>query len=67
MSGVKFCWFVRGAKDICLVSHKKKKISASGLEDHMIQIAAKGIEFDGIVAGCLFFLSEKYSLLGEIS
>ena len=48
-------------------SFQKKKISASGLEDHMIQIAAKGIEFDGIVAGCLFFLSEKYSLLGEIS
>ena len=23
VSGVKFCWFVRGAKDICLVSKKK--------------------------------------------
>jgi hypothetical protein len=54
VSGVRFCWFVRGLK-----------ISAFGLEDHMIQIAAKGIEFDGIVAGCFFLI--RVLLLGEIS
>ena len=58
VSGVKFCWFVRGAKDICLwtggshdPNRSKKVLNLMGL----------------LLGACFVFFIRKYSLFGEIS